>query len=411
MKALPRGLPDYTRKIIVEYTGTGYETAGIYLVRDVSQRSTNVSITDYLKGACILPNYAVVADPTGMMVSYEGGYAARALIKKAGVGEVALAKNVLDEYVAVQRSDGSWCQQFRPERNTAGAHTEYEDLQVDAGAALLAHAMADYDASIGIGSIIYKTQVQLAFNFLRAAQLAHYNAHGTGLLANQRKIGVWNTGALAADCAEVLLAALAVLDQYGTDLTNQAGYSIKSFGNDLNYAIAQFLWKWNGENYYRTEYPTGTTVWGLPTVSQGISFTQALCAMAMYKWGISAHQESGDYSAQSEKALNWITALAQGKWGGFYYAPLATGMGNYYDEFPAYTALVIMAYDAVNATLYAAHKARAIRFLQLCTLPYGEVFNLVHINGRLDQADMGESGEGTMHFRALNTELALLAGA
>lgn len=407
----PQDLPDYMRKIILEHTGLGFEPAGIYVTRDILEKPYQDLVTTYLKEACILPSNTVVSDPCGMMVSYEGGYACMSLIYKAGSGEVALAKSCLDEFVKIQRADGSWCQQFRPERTAAGLHVEYEDRQVDSGASILAHAMADYDASVGAGSEVYKASVQLAFNFLRAAQLAMYNAGYGALLANQRFQGTWNLAALAADCAEALLAAVAVLDQYGTDLTNEAGYSIKSFGNDLYYAMATLLWTGNGDGYYRTEYPPGGTVLDLPIVRQGISFTQGLCAMAIYKWYNSAHNTQADYTAQCEKALDYITALAQGKWGGFYYAPIAPGLGIYYDEYPAYTAQMIRGMDAVNSTKYARAISRARQFIQLCALRDGSVFNCCHPNGRLEQGEEGLSAEGTMEFRCLNSALGLLAGA
>lgn len=413
-------LPDYTRRMTIIHElpeipmpeiPLGLIPAGVYAVRGVAEKIRNPLTTEYLKQACILPSYTVVADPGGMMVSYEGGYAARALIFKAGVGEVALAKSCLDEFVNIQNADGSWYQQYRPERTAVGGHYLYEDLKVDSGASILIHAMADYDASIGPASVIYRAPVQLAFNFLRAAQLAHFNAHTTGMLANQQAGGVWNTAALGADCAEALLAALAALDQYGAGLLSQAGYSVATFANDLYDSMARFLWIGNGDSYYRTEYPPGEEVWGLPTVRQGISFTQALCANAIFAWAASPYLTYPNYSAQATKALDWITALGQGKWGGFYYAPIAPGLGKYYEEFPAYTAHVIMAYNVVNAARYAHHSARAIDFIRLCSLPRGEVFNTIHPNGRLEQGEELENAEGYMEFRCLNTALGLLAGA
>lgn len=405
------GTSDFVDKITVEHTGLGFESAGIWLVKDTTQRTPTALVTDYLKNACILPNYAIVADPTGTMVSYEGGYTCMALIEKAGAGEVDLAKACLDEFVKLQRADGSWCQQFRPERTAAGLHVEYEDRQVDSGASLLAHAMAMYDASVGAGSTVYKEPVRKAFGFLREAQYAHMSKYPSNLLCNQRLNGVWNYTALLADCAEALLAAPAALDQYGTDLTTPAGYSIKTFANDLCHSIWHRGWTGDGDSYFRTEWPPGETVWELPKVMQGISFTQGLCALAVWAWQKSAHNTLPDYTGVCEKALDWITALAQGKWGGFYYAPVAPGLGDYYDEFPVYTAQVVRGLEAVNPTKYARAISRGRRFIQLCALPQGEVFNLVHINGRLDQADMGESGEGWMHFRCLNSALGLLAGA
>lgn len=395
--------------------------------------------TDYIKQAIILPTGAVVADPAGAIVSYEGGWVCRALIYKAGTGEVELAKKVLDEFVKMQHPDGSWDQQYYPTRKSDGTYPiavragePYRDIQVDSGAALLAWAMAEYDAKMG--SAVYRETVRKAFDFLRECQVQHNTMHPESLLlANQRWDYVagspkWNHAALTADSAECLLAALAALDAYGSALTNTKGYSIRKFANDVYRSLATLTWTGNpdpagqDDNYFRTEYPPRAPVWLMPGgfVPQGISYTQALAALAIYKWAKSAHKDPAlpDYSHLCKRALNWAVSLLQGKWGGFYYHPpdTAWGMGisgdgyGLHDEFPAFTALMVIAMKAVDPDYYANHIVRAVDFIRLASLPGGRVFNRIKIDGIIDLGEANVPGD-SMHFRALNAAQGLLAGA
>jgi hypothetical protein len=380
--------------------------AGLYHAIHFTQKPPQDLTTEYLKEQCILPNYTTVASPIGMMVSYEGGYIARALIYKAGSGEVALAKNILDVWAAHQKSDGSWSQQYWPYLNAAGLHDEYENRQVDSGAALLAWAMAEYDKAIGAGSVVYKTYVQLAFNFLRDAQYYHTVAHGTNLLCNQRKDGIWNTAALGADCGEVLLATAAVLDQYGSTLTNQAGYSIATFGNDLYYSIAVSLYTGDATRYYQTEYPLSGAIWGLDVVKQQISFTQALCAWAIKNWAGKAYRTGSDYSSQAEKVLDKSLALCMGKWGGIMYRPYDNTATESRDEYTTYAALMAQALNAVNASKYANQINRLRHFIKVAALSKGEVHDHVSPSGKMDVAVNAHYG-----FLSLNSATGLLAGA
>ncbi|MEM1536784.1 MAG: hypothetical protein QW577_03170 [Candidatus Bathyarchaeia archaeon] len=394
--------------------------------------------TDYIKQAIILPTNVVVADPTGAIVSYEGGWVCRALIYKAGAGEVELARKVLDEFVKMQHPDGSWDQQYYPLRMKDGKYIPvvktgepYKDIQVDSGAALLAWAMAEYDAKMG--STIYRETVRKAFDFLRECQVQHNTMYPDSyLLANQRWDYVagspkWNYAAFTCDSAECLLAALAALDAYGTDLTNTKGYSIKKFGNDIYKTLPK---AWVGDpdptsqddNYFRTEHPPGSKPWLMPgnIVPQGVSYAQAMTALAIYKWAKSTHRDPAlpDYSYLCKRALNWAIALTQGKWGGFYYHPpdTAWGMGisgdgyGLYDEFPAFTALMVIAMKAIDPDYYASHITRAVDFIRLASLPGGRVFNRVKIDGIIDLGEANVPGD-SMHFRALNAAQGLLAGA
>ena len=384
----------------------GLIPGGFFITVGQSQKTANPLTTDYIK-ACIVPSYITTASPTGMMVSYEGGYICRALIYKAGSGEVALAKSCLDVWVSLQKADGSWSQQYYPYLNSSLSHDEYEDLQVPAGVGLLCWAMAAYDNVIGAGtSVIYKSAVQLAYNFLRAAQLALYNAVGSALFCNQRKAGVWNYAALAADCGEVLLATMAVLDQYGPTLLNQAGYSIATFGNDLYESIATLLYLGDAYQYYRTEYPADVSVWGLTTIKQQISFSQALCAWAVKLWAGKAYRTGSDYSAQAEKVIDKSVSLCMGKWGGFFYSPYFAAADEFRNEYPNYSALMAMSMSAVNSSKYAVQITRIKRFIQWAALDKGEVHDYVRPNSMMDIAPDDFYG-----FSSLVSAQGLLAGA
>lgn len=450
---MPTDLPDYTEymaappqvNVYVELPSISHPatpTMGLFqMTHGTSVKTPESLTTDYIKRAIILPSKVVVADPTGAIVSYEGGWVCRALIHKAGAGEVALAKDVLDEFVKLQLADGSWCQQYYPTKGKDGkfpcyarAGEPYKDIQVDSGAGLLAWAMADYDYAISPGvSDVYKTPVQKAMQFLRECQYAHTVSHSTYLLANQRWDYVagsptWNKTALAADCAECLLSMKRALDQYGSDLTTSGGYSVRQMANDLYKAIVIRMWLGDqppsglNEYYFRTEYPAGRPVWLMPAdiVPQGISYTQALCAWAVYDFANSGYRLAGyaDYSQVCKRALNWTIAILQGKWGGFYYHPIGDVYGRgisgdgigLYDEFPAFTALMTIAMNIVDSTYYADRITRAVNFIQLASITGGRVYNRVKIDGLIDLGEAGVAGDG-MHFRALNCSQGLLADA
>jgi len=397
--------------------------------------------TDYLKQGCILPINVVVSDPTGAIPSYESGWACLALLERGTVGDQTLVKNILDELVKMQYADGSWEQQYYPLRTKTGGYNKlvpsgapYNDIQVDSGASMVAWAMSLYDYKINPGvSVVYKDTVRKALQFLRECQYRHTLAHGTNLLANQRwnyiaGSPIWNTAALACDCAEALLAMHAALTQYGDTLTTWGGYSVKTMANDLYYSMATVLW--NGDPapssvddaYFITAYPRTAIPWLMPAdiVPQAISYTQGMVAMAIYRWAKSAFRDPGisDYSYLCERALNYACAITEGKWGGFYYHPIAPGYGQgiegngfgLYDEFPAFTAIMVMGMKEVNQAKYQNHIDRAIAFIRTASLPGGRVFNRVKIDGSIDLGEGKTPGDG-MHFRVLNTSQGLFAGA
>jgi len=429
---------------LVEPTEEPLTVRGIhqfFMLDGVSVKTATSLTLDYLKRQLTLPTSVIVSDPTGAIPSYETGWCVLALLERGGVEELTLAQKILDEMVKNQYADGSWEQQFYPLRLADGKHAPtvlagmpYERIQVDSGAGMEAWAMAECDKEIGVGSEIYKTPVRKAYDFLRECQYRHTLAHASNLLANQRwnypvSTPLWNTPAFAADSAECLLATVPVLDQYGTDLTNTAGYSIKKFANDLYYDLVRktYLGSWGDpaskEDYrFRTEYPAGAKMWLMPkdVVPQGISYTQALCAWAIYKWAKSAHRDPliADYSYICKRALNYAIALTSGKWGGFYYHPAdyAYGYGiagdgvGLLDEFPSFTALMVCAMKAVDGTYYADRITGAIDFLRRASVDGGRVFNRVKISGQVDLGEATVVGE-RYHFRALNTGQALLAGA
>jgi hypothetical protein len=419
-------LPDYTRyisqapkdqiEVTLEY---GDLTVQPMLIRPALLNGTVVKdkialVTDYLKQCCIKPPYVTVAGPAGTMNSYEGGYIIRALIYKAGAGEVALAKNCLDEWVKLQKTDGSWSQSYYPALNAAGSHDEMQDLQVDSGTALLAWAMAKYDASVGAGSVVYKTPVQKAMGFLRDLQ---YQAAVAGIppfLVNMRKGGVYDTVALLGDCGECLMAMKACLDQYGADLTTAAGYSVKTMANDLYEAIGIYGYSNDVGRYWYTGYPVGSQPLVAFTYKEKMTMTQALVSQAMYEWYHSAYNTKPDYTGYCEKCLDLTLCLNHGKWGGFLYSPYYGLEDETKDEFVTYTALMVIAMNAVNATKYADYITAGKDFLKWMHIGGGRVFDFVRPHGECEVGKVLEAGIAAKEefgWLALNPAQAILAGA
>ena len=423
---MPSDLPDYT-KYITQAPRDQIEVTLKYgdltvqpmmtrpcLVDGVNVKSKIALVTDYIKQCCIKPPACTVAGPAGTMNSYEGGYICKALIYKAGTGEVALAKSCLDRWVLLQKTDGSWSQSYYPALNKEGLHDEIEDLQVDSGAAVLAWAMADYDKSQTQPSTVYKEPVRKAMGFLRELQYHMQVKYGVGLLSNMRKGGVMDDVALFADCAECLLSMKACLDQYGADLTTPAGYSVKTMANDLYEAIGQKGYAGDVGRYWYTGYPVGAQPMVPFTYKEKMTMVQAMVSWAMYVWYHGAHNTKPDYTDPCEKALDTCLALNHGKWGGFLYAPYYGLADETKDEYVTYTALMVMAMKAVNPTKYDPYITAGLNFLKWMHLGDGRMFDFVHPHGELEVGRVLEAGimkKEEFGWLALNPAQAILAGA
>jgi len=374
-------------------------------------------VTAYLKTSCILPTGVAVASPTGNMNSYEGGYIALALIEKNGSGERDLARDILDEFAEIQNTDGSWYQQYNPYLNAEGKHDRVEtvgggysgDLKVDSGAALLAWAMARYD-QVTSGTR-YQSNVRKAMQFLRDLQYAHTVAHGTGLIANLVYQGTIDTVALLADCAESLLAMTKAMDAYGEGLTTDpSGYSVKTMANDVYYSMCVSAWTGDSGRYYTTSYPPGENTEIPFTYKEKISFTAALCSWANYVFANSGYRTTSDYSDQAEKALDFINTLTAGQWGGQMYSPYYAASDETQDEYASYTALMILAMNAVNSTKYATMISKSKELLKWMALSDGRIYDIVKPAGELLVSKMSPTEEG-YGFLSLPSALGLLAGA
>ena len=103
---------------------SGLQSAVNELSINIQNQTGNSPTTAYVKGSCVLGDGAVVAAPTGAMVSYEAGYTCLALLAKNGSGEWALVQKILDCYAALQNSDGSWYQQYVPGKMRQDPMTE-----------------------------------------------------------------------------------------------------------------------------------------------------------------------------------------------------------------------------------------------------------------------------------------------
>lgn len=423
---MPSDLPDYTRYIsqapkdLIEVSlKYGDLTVQPMLIRaallnGVDVKSKTALVTDYLKQCCIKPPYVTVAGPSGTMVSYEGGYVIKALIYKAGTGEVALAKNCLDEWVKLQKANGSWSQRYYPVLNKDGSHDEMEDLQVDSGAGVLAWAMADYDASVGAGSAVYKTPVQKAMGFLRDLQYQAAVAGIPAFLVNMVKGGVYDTVALLGDCGECLMSMKACLDQYGADLTTDDGYSVKTMANDLYEAIGLYGYAGDVGRYWYTSYPVGEQPLVPFTYKEKMTLVQAMVSQAVYEWYNSGYCTKPDYTEYCEKCLDCCLCLNHGKWGGFLYSPYYGLADETKDEYTTYTALMVRAMDSVNSTKYADYITAGRNFLKWMHLEGGRVFDFVHPHGELEVGRVLEAGmmkKEEFGWLSLNPALAILAGA
>jgi len=383
------------------------------ILNGIDVKTKNALVTDYLKQCCIKPPGVTVAGPSGTMNSYEGGYYSRALILKNGAGERALAKDCLDEWVLNQSADGSWSQLYYPVRNAAGLHDESEDVQVDSGAAVLVWAMADYDAAVGVGSTIYKTVVQKALSFLKTLQDYYYSVHGKALLSNMVRNGVMDTVALMADCGEVLLAINAALDQYGDTLLTSGGASVKTMGNDLYYALGNFCYSGDLGRYWYTGYPVGSMPLVPFTYKEKLTLTQALTSWAVYAWYHGSHNTGADLTDPCEKTLDLALCLTHGKWGGFLYSPYYALVDETRNEYVSYTAQMVIAMNAVNASKYAQYITSGKNFLKWAALDDGRMFDFVRPYGELEVGRVLEAGIAAREefgFIGLNSALALLAG-
>ena len=384
------------------------------ILNGIDVKTKNALVTDYIKQCCIKPPGVTVAGPSGTMNSYEGGYYSRALILKNGAGERALAKECLDEWVLNQSADGSWSQLYYPVRNALNLHDEIEDVQVDSGAAVLAWAMSEYDATVGPGSTIYLVPVQKALSFLKTLQDYFYSVNGKYLLSNMVLGGVIDPVALMADCGEVLLAINAALDQYGDGLLTSDGDSVKTMGNALYAALGNFCYSGDLGRYWYTAYPVSSMPLVPFTYKEKLTLAQALTSLAVYAWYHGSHNTEADLTDPCEKTLDLALCLMHGKWGGFIYSPYYALADETRNEYASYTAQMVIAMNAVNASKYAQYITSCKNFLKWMALDDGRMFDFCRPYGELEVGRVlvaGIAAREEFGFIGLNAALALLAGA
>jgi len=349
------------------------------------------------------------------MNSYEGGYAAVALIEKNGTGERDIAKEILDEFAGIQNADGSWYQQYAPYHNGSGGHDHVEetsegisgDLKVDSGAALQAWAMARYD-EVTSGTV-YKAVVQKALQFIRDLQYAHLVAHGTNLVANLILDSVTDTYAFLADSAECLFACKAALDAYGDPLLTTNGYDVKTMANDIYYSMCGVGWAGPVTNYYHTTYPTDGGVLVPFVFKEKLSYTQAMCSEVNYLWANSGYLTVTDKSSQCEDCLDFILPLTSGQWGGQFYAPFYGDVYETQEEFAGYTAIMLKACSVADSTKYADDITKMTAFLKWVALSDGRLYDCVDETSRLWRCKLTATTEA-YGFLSLPVAQALLAG-
>jgi len=383
---LPEGVPRrptlaFAEKLPVQ------EPGAIYLARQTSEKSGASSIsTDYLKRNIIATNH-IVASPGGMIVPYEGGYGLLALMEKDWTGNKDLVAPVLNAMAALQNTSGqvgSWDQMYYPQKgNDPYTDPAGHRRQVDSGAAMIAYAMADYDARNA--STTYQTYWRKAFNWLHS--LRWEIAVGYELIKNQVINGVKEDVAFTADMAEVILAACRGFDAYGNTVTTDPdGIVVRDWIAKVVAGIDSYMWE-PANYYYRTEYPSGAQSEckkdpdGNPiyiTFKQCVTFVQALIAWAYKNWDTNY---GSDHSTQIKRALDQIIALNQGRWGGFIEHMQYTA----YDppqEYTHYAALMRISMNKVDATRYARWISKTQSFLRQCALADGQVMDQVFPDGR-----------------------------
>lgn len=368
-----------------------------------------VGYLDYAKQFLILPTGPPVHDPSGSITAYEGGLLLWGFLEYGDTTD-DLVKAALDKFIGMQLGDGSWYQQYYPTRETGGSYGQTgEPYRVDSGAALIAIAMAWYDAKHS--STTYKTTVQNAMSFLRDCQVRHNSVYGKNLLANLINgiypAGTWTDYAFAADCAESLMSMKIALDTYGDSLLTSDGYSVKTMANAL-YEDFDELWTGglSGENDdkpYQTAYPTQ------PAFPGAISFTQGLMARAIYEWVHSGYNTGSNYEPFCKRALNFAVAVISGKWGGYWYHPTGWG-GTVFsggsEEVFAYSALMVLGMHVVDSTTYADKIAGNKVWLDSLIEDDGRVYNEQRQNGALIPG-----AAETVRFMAINTAYMLLLKA
>jgi len=347
------------------------EPGDIYLARYTNEKTSVAAIPlDHLK-RLILPTNLPVANSGGMIVPYEGSYAILALLSKND----ALAKDVLDKMVTLQNADGSWYQQYYPYK----PFTRYEDRKVDSGTALMAWAMADYDARNT--TIIYKTAWQLAAEFLHTLEWSLTSS--ASLLKNQVINGAVEDVAFAADVAEAVLGLTRGLDAYGATVLDSGGHSVKDLITRLVAGIDGYMWR-PADYFYQTEYPLGAQSQTKPgvyiTFKQLVTYTQALVAWALKNWD-DKYGTVGQHTQNVSDALDRVVAVNRGRWGGYLVHPIYEPTDPP-EEYAHYAALMKTAMETVNATRYARHIDETLKFMRWCSLSNGAVFDCVWPDGR-----------------------------
>lgn len=383
---MPEGTPrrptlEFAEKLPVR------EPGAIYLARQTSERSAVGSISDEYVKRCIIATNHIAANPGGMIVPYEGGYGLLALMEKDWTGNKILVASVLTAMAALQNTSGevgSWDQQYYPQKN----QPPFEDdaghrRQVDSGAAMMAFAMADYDARNT--STTYQTYWRKAFNWLYSLRWELDAYHH--LVKNQVINGVKEDVAFTADMAEIILAACRGFDAYGNTVTTDPdGIVVRDWILKVVTGVEDYMWQ-AANYYYQTEYPADAQSEckkdpdGNPIMigfKQCVTFVQALIAWALKKWDANY---GSDHTVEIKKALDQIIALNPARWGGF------IEHMNYtvYDppqEYTHYAALMRIAMNQVDSTRYSRWISKTQSFLRKCALADGQVMDQVFPDGR-----------------------------
>lgn len=405
--------------------GGGYHAGDVLTVVASDADGTVVN------GARITVN--TVQAVTGKILSYSlttnaPGYPTNSICGVTGGTGSGAQFQVLSDLM--QHKKGWWYSAYNPYLNTDGYALDRittdpagrsGDLRVDSDAALLAWAMADYDALTA--GTRYQTVVQKALAWLNRLQQSHFAANGSKLVSNLVYQNTDDTTALAADCAEVLLCATRALDAYGAALVDSDGNSVKTFANALYASLTDTdpAGAWGGTAYplYQTSYPASQN--NAPPFAfnyvEPISYTQALCARANYTFANSGYLTATNKSTQAELALDYTWTRMAGQFGGQLYTPYDAGNTAQTDqvEHLAYTAILSKAMQVVNATKYARPIAMMQTAMQRMARSSGMAWGQTHQDGSLWRAKLSgvnvEPEVEAYGFVVIDVADALLAGA
>lgn len=369
------------------------------------EKTANVLVTSFIKEQCIGTSPLVggtgkygMAVPLGNIDTNCSGWMARALIDNAGAGEVALAKNILDLFAAIQNPDGSWYAQYNSYTNAAGTGYDFAttpagptplhasgipdgtsgDWKTELGVASIIFAMADYSLAVS-NPALFVTEVRTALSFLRDMQASLGAEFGGAMLANAQYDGSFDNVSITGNSAYCLLAMKRALDAYGTPLTTTTGYDVETMANDLYTSIVTFTWAGDPARYYNCTYPAAMNATSVPIYpfKEKMGWTQGMTILANYEWVNSGYLTATSKVYQCELGIEFLLPLNMGQWGGQFYSPYVGLAEETTDEHTVSACAMLKAMTIVNASKYINQLNATTGFIRWLAIADGRVYGQV----------------------------------